>query len=290
MMHNGNKQGIRAAYAVVAALSLIVMLTLAYLYATDYSISHHYRDPELSELLVRGSITDRSGELLAIQAPDYGFSISLERTSAPYAASIISRFTTEPAISIEDRIKGGEDFIAIPMIPSLDELNKIEAALEEAGIGDDVRLAAVEKRKYPHGDDPLIGMVDSSFHGVSGLEKLLDGYLKAKPSPFERIARGSDVKLTINATMQDNILKLGLEGNAAVLSKEGELLAFSGIPDNAVLSSAVSTITSFYGNNIEFNKVPFPYETEPISEEYSIYIENEADKAKLVSLLAELAL
>ena len=77
MMHNGNKQGIRAAYAVVAALSLIVMLTLAYLYATDYSISHHYRDPELSELLVRGSITDRSGELLAIQAPDYGFSVTV---------------------------------------------------------------------------------------------------------------------------------------------------------------------------------------------------------------------
>ena len=289
MIQNGNKQGVKAAYAIAITLTLLLLISHIYLSATGQS-SHRYKDPELSELLVRGTISDRNGELLAIQAPDYGFHIDLSTTSASYAASVIAEFTTEPALSIESRIRKGESFIVLPSIPSFDDIRYVEEVISKAGLKDNVQLTTVERRKYSSpASSSIIGTVDDSLEGMSGIERLLDSYLRAVPSHYDEVAHGHDVTLTISSEIQERLYGTAGNRQAAIL-ENGEVIAFTGYADDQVLSSLVKSITDYYGNYIDFKAVQFPYETEPLSEKYSIYSEDDETRSAIIESFADLAL
>ena len=258
MMQNGNKQGILAAYLTVIALMLLTLVRLTSLYTTPQWKNPRYDDPALPSLLVRGSIYDRNGSLLAIQAPDYGFSVSLSDTPASYAASVISRYTTEPAVSIETRIRGGESFIMIPMIPDAEETAAINEEIERLSLSGEIELTSVETRKYPDYQDtwPVIGDVDDALRGTAGIELLSDDVLRAHPSLGKEIAKGHDLTLTISLEVQkalmETLRRTGSEAlEIAVYADDGTLLAWSGNGDASILEDAVWSTGEGYDGSAE---------------------------------------
>ena len=122
MEENGNK-GIGSLPIIILLISALLSAACAILGATGIFSNHPvYNDPELSVSLVRGNILDRNGNYLAIQAPDYGFYITMNDSSASECAAFISMWTEENAISIEEKIRNGKIFIPITIIPSSDDL------------------------------------------------------------------------------------------------------------------------------------------------------------------------
>ena len=288
MLGKQKRRGIWMAYILIIALAIMMIGRMAYLALSDDIGNIHYDDPKLSETLVRGSIYDRNGELLAIRAPDYGFEIKLIDTVPSFVASVISSYTTEPAISIENRIENGETFIMISMIPTLTEMDEISTALREKGLADEVRLTTHETRKYPKAEtmSEIVGRTDEDLTGISGIELLVDSELTAKPSPYERIVHGNDVTLTIDSVIQYELLEIAPpESTIAILSPEGELLAYAGELDYDVLSSTVKSIDTYYGTSIDFIRHPFPYDTEILENGYQIYTKNLSDVMRRLIIL-----
>ena len=111
MEENGNKGDSRLAFIFLVIITLVTAACIVLSSSGFFSDRPIYRDPELSLSLVRGSILDRNGGYLAIQAPDFGFEIHINDSSPAEAAHFISQWSDENAISIEEKISRGEKFI-----------------------------------------------------------------------------------------------------------------------------------------------------------------------------------
>ncbi len=233
--------------AVVLMVSLLLVLSCTAAVAVSGSGGKPaYRDPEISKLLVRGSILDRNGSYLAIQAPDYGFSLHLSDASAAEAAAYISRYTSENAISVETKIERGERFIRITEMLTTEEIEKVSEELMALSLDDDMTPEVVERRKYPYLAATMVGKTDRTMHGKSGIELLYDSILSAEPDLDSQVARGIDITLSINIELQERLSKLMAEhdqgGKAAIISPEGEILAYYGDAPVPVLDAMVTHI------------------------------------------------
>ena len=257
-------------------LFLIFFLLVALVFCSSLVLSNSsvfmipaYDDPELSSTLVRGSILDRNGKILSIQAPVYGFSIHLADASPAEAASFISGYTDENAISISERIDRGEEFVIITDILSAEEMDECKKDIRTFGLSDDITLTTKETRISTLPE--IIGQTDSSLHGISGIEKLFDSELSARPSLHDSIAYGKDIKLSIDSDIQaifSDIIKSTDAQETAALLLNGKAIALYGKADDEILRSTVTAI-----GDDDYHS-PFPYETQPLEGGYSVYSAN----------------
>ena len=260
----GRRNGSLFLFIVLLFLLFLSLLMMAMELDQEVMI-RAYNDPVLSSALVRGSILDRNGRYLAIQAPVFGFEIHISDSSAAECASFISRYTDENAISISSKIENGDDFIPITEIMSAEEMAEADNLIAAFSLSDDLTLTGRETRisLFPY----IVGKTDDSMHGRSGIEKLFDNELSARPVLTDMVVYGKDIKLSIDMALQKEFEELmkGKEENAAIIS-DGNVLAFYGEPDDDILLSLVTEI-----GGEEFH-AEFPYEAQEVSEGYSIYV------------------
>ena len=237
MEENGNKGDSRLAFIFLVIITLITAACIILSSSGFFSDRPIYRDPELSLSLVRGSILDRNGGYLAIQAPDFGFEIHINDSSPAEAAHFISQWSDENAISIEEKISRGEKFIPITIIPSSIEREEIIRRLTEMNLSDDITPNSIEKRKYPLGQHAvnIVGITNRWLDGVSGLERLYNKPLSPIPSIYSVIATGKDLHTTIEPMLQYRLSDE--DARAAILSPEKEILAYTGYADDTILSA-----------------------------------------------------
>lgn len=281
MEENGNK-GIGSLPIIILLISALLSAACAILGATGIFSNHPvYNDPELSVSLVRGNILDRNGNYLAIQAPDYGFYITMNDSSASECAAFISMWTEENAISIEEKIRNGKIFIPITIIPSSDERAAIYKALDEYGLSDDLDPVSIEKRKYPLGYHAynITGRTNSRLEGISGIEFIYDEELSPVPSIYSVIATGSDITTTIDSLLQYRISSF--DGKAAILSPDNEILAYSGSAENETLM-AICGEYSAVDAMAEERLSPIPLEGG-----YVLYAEDESYAPYAIEALVE---
>ena len=245
MNENGNKPGLLAGILITIMAALTILRIILIISAPG---SSGYRDPELPEVMIRGSIIDRNGEILALQAPDYGFLIKDDGTPSSILASFISGYTSENAISIENRIDNGASFIAITSIPSIEESEEIVASRGENGLDDALAFSYVERRKLlvPEASFPFIGRTDENLHGISGIEKTMDSFLSPLPTPGKDSVTGATVMLTIDQEMQYKLSSLSLPGRTAIYLEDGSIAAITGIGDSDI-NELVLTVTGAEG-------------------------------------------
>ena len=232
MSENGNKGGSWLMAAVLSVLIAALALWILMLAEWREPVQKAYIDPVLSQSLVRGSIVDRNGDYLALQAPVFGFFIHLSDASAGEAASSISAYTSENAISIEEKIEQGAQFIPLGRILSSDEIMEAEERIRELGLLDDIEPGSIEMRLEPS---------PASHAIVSGMERLFDDALSPRPTPTDPIAEGRTIRLSIDMDLQ-KALEETSPSTAAIISADGEVLAFRGTPDDAMLESMVLSI------------------------------------------------
>ena len=275
MTENGNKGGSALLFLLSAVALIIVMLRIGILQLSGVGGEPIYDDPQLSISLVRGSILDRNGSYLAIQAPDYGFQIHLNDASPAEAAAFISSYTRENAISIENRIENGEDFIRVSQILSTDEMKMIMQEESELSLLDDITPSSVERRKYPFpATSAIVGNVDGQMKGISGIERLCNAYLSPVPSIYSAVAHGSDIHLTIDSAVQGALgyimQSVDPDGEAAIISPDNEILAWWGKAPDRILTRMIAA----EGETRKNATSPFRY-TEEISDGYRAYIHSE---------------
>lgn len=272
MTENGNKDG---SWLLAAVLVIALMLSLAsicLIKAGKEEIIPAFRDPVLSPILVRGSIMDREGRYLAIQAPDYGFNIHLNDAGSQEAAAFISAYTDENAISIGNKIENGETFIRITKLLDTEDFNSIRNGLRDFSLSDDISPVSIEKRRRFYPAATMVGYVGNDMHGRTGIELVCDRYLSAKPEIGSAISHGNDVVLTIDADLQqqlyDVMLVTARNGRAAILSPEGYVLAFYGSADNAELLSMIKSVSGS-----DYQKQEFPHEATGAVRGFKMYID-----------------
>ncbi len=271
MTENGNKGG----SWLLAILLISALVSAAICTGSFFSLGNDsvpaYRDPELSETLVRGSIVDRNGRYLAIQAPDYGFRIHLSDASAQEAAAFISGYTEENAISIANKIENGATFIRITDLLDSSDFDLIASSLADFSLSDDISPASVERRRYFHRAASMVGTSDETMHGTSGIEKLFDDELAAVPEISSAISHGKEVRLTIDMTLQQNLYDAmyvtARNERAAILSESGEVLAFYGKADDEELRSMVMSI-----GGEPYERPAFPEKTTQAIRGYNAYV------------------
>ena len=260
MTENGNK-GKSILLSLILLIPLSSLLICLALFQTSlFPRKPVYADPLPSPVLVRGSILDRNGDYLAIQAPDYGFTVHINDSYSSEIASFISAYTDESAISIEEKIDEGKKFIVITEILSATEIKTIQKRLSRASLSDDISVAVLERRKYPQSSArALTDTVNRSFHGTSGIEKIMDDKLSAVPSLDNYIEYGEDVSLTIDASLQKLLVEKYGEKEAALLSGNGEVLAYTGSEEKVLRTL------------IQGSGIAFPYDTRAIEDGYFIW-------------------
>lgn len=301
MEKNGNKSiGKLNLITALIILGLIVS-RLVYIHLSDFIEHKHYSDPVISTSLVRGTIYDRNGNILAIQAPDYGFKLNIVDASPSFISSVISPHVSLTSLQITDAIKKGETFFKLKEVPDDTKISYLERMIVNFGLEDEISIVRIEERKYPSGKytKEIIGQVDNYMEGISGIEKYLNKSLKATPKIGLIHVQGANAVLTLDQNLQfaiNSISLLSKDGNeGAIMNKNGELLAFSGTITDAILENCVLS-TSSLESYIEFSP-SFPNSEMKDSaiaagEEGNYYIwassESDEDKEKILQSLEDI--
>lgn len=301
MGRNGNKSIGKLNLIAAILLIAIVAARLLFVQFSD-SITHkHYSDPVISSSLIRGTIYDRNGNILAIQAPDYGFRLNLIDAAPSFVASVISPHTASSALQVTNGIVLGETFFTLKEVPDSTKIAYLERLLVNFALDDQITIERIEERKYPSGryTEDIVGKVDHYMEGISGIEKLLNNSLKATPKIGLSHIQGSNAVLTIDQSLQFAINSIGLLGKdgieAAIMNKNGELLAFSGVVTDEILNNAVistSSADSYLSFNPTFPNESFQNESKAIGTDSTYYIwaksENDMEKELILQLLEDI--
>ena len=208
-----------------------------------------YKDPVVSDSNIRGTIYDRNGKIIAISVPQYGFEIINGRGSAQHISSVIYSFTDYNPVYLASLIKDGLSFVPASNGQYVTSPEFLDIFLKDADIDHMVSFTRKEVRKYPYGImENIIGFSPSPSSGEGGIEEMFNSYLMAYPEIDHKSVYGSSLTLTIDTEMEMVLEKtmedLMIEGNAAIYSKSGEILAYKGEADESVVASLVKTITT----------------------------------------------
>lgn len=291
MKENDNHIG-RISLIILALLILAMLVRIIILQNSDNIDRKRYSDPIVSSSLVRGTIYDRNGNILAIQAPDYGFAINLTSSTPSYVASILDPYLPYDAIEIETLIKKGETFLPLSYIPTKDESDYLSRLIQNFALEKEMKLELREIRKYPaYGcTKDIIGTIDENQNGVSGIEKLYNDELKAIPQLGIENVKGSSIVLTLDSDLQfalEHMPELSdyADSTIAILSSSNEIVAYHGTVNEELLQAMVYSITDKYETKVLQQKSYFDQNSLHSIENYKVYIDS-ADSNIYNSLLS----
>lgn len=295
MEKNGNQRTGLLYLVILILIMSFIAVRMIWLHSDKIRTEINYLDPVLSTTLVRGTIYDRNGKILAIQAPKYGFSIKDKSSRAAYLSSILSPYMNCSLLEAEELLRNGSGFIELRMIPTPSEINTIEKLISAIDATGEVEFSVQEERMYPFSAmTELIGSVDENMNGRSGLEEYADHILSPKPGLGYYAVYGSDIVTTLDISLQSAVENLDIVRTdeasqnitVAILSGNGEVLAWHGKPTPSLYQSLILSISSNGSSAVPY----FPsFPTDEIRKEaeeadsdrnYLIYVKGTDDEKK----------
>lgn len=191
----------------------------------------------------RGSILDRNGKILAVQTTLYN--IAVTRSSIPDKKHFANLLAPVTGIS-EDEIfsmasSGPGDFFYLKKKISESEKTAVAAAIKQGKLHG-IRLEPVLSRTYPENRlaSHIIGFLGDDGTGLTGVEYSFQDILSPPSVSPAEVQDGYNVMLTIDATLQYELEKIGKEtmentDAEAVLmlaanARSGEILAYISEP------------------------------------------------------------
>ena len=233
-------------------LFLLVVITLFILLAgrcfylvieNKLNLSKEYQDPEIAKEVVRGNITDRKGNILAIQTKQSALYIKKNKTDDLNEVAVI----LSPTLGMEtsEILKRCDMYTYTALIKRHIDSGtsaKLKELIKEYSLEDKVIVEEYEGRMYPSTFhlSQIIGFVNTENKGLEGLEYSLDDILLPYPQLDEKITYGSDVTLTIDldiqylvdVAVQDIVYEHSPDYVMAMVmsAKTGEILAASSYP------------------------------------------------------------
>ncbi len=241
-MVSREKQTLLIALITSISLFILIFFYVVWLILSSGASKVTYNDPKVAYRVVRGTIYDRNGEILAIETPYH--SLALHISKVEHMDTLVDNISPIIGMSSEEiwnKIKGKTHYALI----KTDLLTDQKSSLEKLIASNKLRGAVIEKRYkrvYPQSyhASTLIGFTNSENVGLEGLEYSYNKTLLPYPGLNEDITYGDDLYLTIDMNIQYmldfNIQEMVNEHSAQsavgiiMEAKSGAILASSSYP------------------------------------------------------------
>ncbi len=244
---------------IVAVLSSII---LVYIYSKYVKLAFKEQVvfTQKNTVTERGSIVDRNGKPLAVQANFYHFGVTPKMIKdVDSFAEGVSPFINMSSSEIAARIRSSSSssFVYIKKKLSQSQYDELNKYIIKEGYTNVARFDRIPGRIYPENDlaSQLIGYMGDDAKGLSGIEYSKQQVL----SPAENETSGKNIYLTIDANLQYKLEKLAKEALEttqaeslmliAAEAKTGEILSYISLP---------STDLNEYGQSSSDQKMDRP--------------------------------
>ena len=245
------------AIAIVGLSTLVLAIRLMYVTVTAGG-EKDYKDPVVSKKVVRGTIYDRNGRVLAIETATYNIAFHLSELNGRLdeACALVAPFLDMSPDQVKEQASHYTNYAMIKKGVGLSQADQLGDAVRNAGLGRAVDIIKVASRSYPasfHASQ-TIGFVDNLNEGLEGIEYEQNQLLKPDPqlgSPDT--IYGDDITLTLDIDIQ-YLLDLELQRigendkpdyavGIVLDAKTGDILALSSYPwyDTNDLSTSSET-------------------------------------------------
>jgi cell division protein FtsI (penicillin-binding protein 3) len=225
-------------------LFAILFARIAYIVLGNGTVRKVYHNPEVAETVVRGTIYDRNGRILAIETPYYGLYFHLAQIDdIRQVAKTVSPYIGMDPDMIVAQAGKYTTYAQIKKVIDDDQVEGLEEAIRQAGLARQVSVEKREGRTYPalfHAAQ-TIGFVDSENHGLEGIEYSQEPLLSPYPEVgSEAVTYGEEIVLTLDIDIQ-YLVDLQMQQIADVHdpdyamgivmdAKSGDILALSSYP------------------------------------------------------------
>ena len=182
---------------VVALLVIVILVViLAELMISNGVRSGKYSNPNVATHVVRGTIYDRNGRVLALEVPSTTVLVRKNSRNIEAIAQIVSIAADATPDEILHIIQASsEDFVSVASDLDAESVSLISSNLEKSSIPDgEVTFRKDYTRTYP-----------ATYHAAQLLyetEKVFDSILSPAPSFDELTTYGNDVHLSIDLDIQ----------------------------------------------------------------------------------------
>ena len=248
MEDNGNKP--RGVILILLALALVALIIYGAisLCLSEELVSWGYKDPIVSTTNIRGTIYDRNGRILAIQAQDYGFTVRTEKDKNQQISSFLSDYSDYDAVEIATLLEKGETFIPLTSSITNPQIDMLNVRIKEESLSSYIEFSEKETRHYPYNiASSILGCAPTPTKGNGGIEELFNDTLKAMGEIGKTTVHGSSITLTLDSEIQailEEVKKeMEIDEDAAIISNKGFIVAYDGKVDEEVLNNLVRFIT-----------------------------------------------
>ena len=248
MEDNGNKP--RGVILILLALALVALIIYGAisLCLSEELVSWGYKDPIVSTTNIRGTIYDRNGRILAIQAPDYGFTVRTEKDKIQQISSFLSDYSDYDALKIASLIERGETFIPLTSSITNPQIDMLNVRIKEESLSSYIEFSEKETRHYPYNiASSILGCAPTPTKGNGGIEELFNDTLKAMGEIGKTTVHGSSITLTLDSEIQailEEVKKeMEIDEDVAIISNKGFIVAYNGKVDEEILNNLVRFIT-----------------------------------------------
>ena len=198
MEDNGNKP--RGVILILLALALVALIIYGAisLCLSEELVSWGYKDPIVSTTNIRGTIYDRNGRILAIQAPDYGFTVRTEKDKIQQISSFLSDYSDYDAVEIASLLEKGETFIPLTSSITNPQIDMLNVRIKEESLSSYIEFSEKETRHYPYNiASSILGCAPTPTKGNGGIEELFNDTLKAMGEIGKTTVHGSSITLIL---------------------------------------------------------------------------------------------
>jgi cell division protein FtsI (penicillin-binding protein 3) len=205
-MVSTEKRGIhRFFYVLTATIALAIFVRLGIiLFGGGNQVEKTYRNPIVSAQVVRGTITDRNGNILAIETPYHSVALMLrEVRDLDTVANLLSPAIGMTKAEIIANTVGRSSYALIKRRLTTTEHDEVQQIIARERL----RGVVLEKRygrTYPqqfHAAQ-IIGFTNTENVGIEGLELAYDRILSPYPLLSTRTTYGADIQLTLDMDLQ----------------------------------------------------------------------------------------
>jgi cell division protein FtsI (penicillin-binding protein 3) len=159
-----------------------------------------YDNPSVAQQVIRGSITDRNGKLLAVEVPYWSCALILnEVPDIQQTAKKLEQLIAVDATTIISEAAQRSQYYLVKRRLTEQE----RTALEQADITG-IRIEKRYGRAYPqqHHAAQILGFTNSENRGIEGLELAYERELFPYPELDTQITRGADIEVTLDMDLQ----------------------------------------------------------------------------------------
>ena len=274
----------------LASLAVLTLMGRLVWVTVTAGKNREYRDPVVSERVVRGTIYDRGGQILAIETPSYNLYFRLSHIKdMDAAASLVSPYIGMTVDEIKQQVSRYQTYALVRKDIGESEAAALRNAVRQAALSNAVDIEKRVGRTYPasfHASQ-TIGFVDTNNHGLEGIEYAQDDNLSPMPvlgSPDT--SYGQDITLTLDIDVQ-YLLDLEMQRIAqehmpdyaigiVMDAKSGDILALSSYPWYDTNDIASSSETSRLNHAVNYL-----YEPGSVFKIFSLCAEMEIGQADL---------